>query len=201
MGQLLIFVPTLTVPGQNELMTLGIDDLVSDGASWQPLSSGPGGEPGLVAVTVDQQGDLPSGQWHWIQADGHAYGYKTDDPPAPSDLEREGAKGSPLQLIDGNEWIIPDLRSTADATLRSLIEEIRAFFSQDDFHCGYQGQTYIPGSFLIVKAALRHNYRLPPHVAGIDGLDLFDLPTLSVALLYAIGVKSDVQLHDSIEEN
>jgi hypothetical protein len=118
MGALLYFAPSakgMTLDGMAEL---GIDTTgVVGPGNTRCITSGPNGSDGLVFVPHFEGHDVskvtagyyPDRQ-KWEQAPGRDYwiGYYLTERPGPSDLIRiKCVNGYPLELADGNQWMIP----------------------------------------------------------------------------------------------
>lgn len=91
----------------------------------QRIEESPSGKYGILLTyssnKKDYQGEditayIPNEQV-WEEFDSYWIGYWKDKPPTPADLERdELVNGHKVRLQDGNEWIVPVVRSFPEGT-------------------------------------------------------------------------------------
>ena len=115
MSQILYFIPNTTVAPPERLAELGLTAVLG-GVSQGPITSGPGGASGvlLAAATGPKTPLRYDAEWRWCPdspAKRFYLGTDPKNPPKPADLLRTDAiGGKPVQLSDGQEWLVPVAR-------------------------------------------------------------------------------------------
>ncbi len=94
----------------------GLTDLVPSPGGRQFLGGGPGEKPGYV-LHDNSFGGTPRYEKEkqvWVPRFGFPgtyVGYWKDSPPGPNELKREKiVAGQPVELLDGQRWVVPLLR-------------------------------------------------------------------------------------------
>ena len=96
---------------------------LTDGCSFPFVEANDGPEGAGLFVGVCPKGQMLSGIGYypkkqtWFQWKNYWIGFKTDNPPAPEDLEREKmVEGLKVPLSDGKKWIVPAARYLEEGT-------------------------------------------------------------------------------------
>lgn len=115
MGDCLYFLPGIEADVGKAFAESGLADrLAKDGFARAGWEEGPDGQSGL-AISLTGNGLIykPAAQtWRGPFNDKKLWvGIYTDDPPGPDDLQRpQQIDGTPVELLDGREWLIPAWR-------------------------------------------------------------------------------------------
>jgi hypothetical protein len=115
MSGFLYFLPTAKqCVDASDLRALGLEHAlrVDAGITCNRTESGPGNLAGLTIVIDgdDMQAGFYEGKQTWRKARGGKFfvGIQNDRRPGPDDLARERLyEGTPVRLLDGNDWIVP----------------------------------------------------------------------------------------------
>jgi len=116
MSRFQIFIPGSEVLTADQLAGVGLGDLIANAAVQR--SDGPDGVGALVSWPVPgdsvtgykphEQTWLPAVKSGEFEAGRYWVGIWNERPPVPKDLQRQYRyNGKPVELNDGNEWLIP----------------------------------------------------------------------------------------------
>ena len=128
MAGFLYFFPDLAGYHSDTVAQCGLSDLLRPGNHGaRETSAGPGGKRGVVLATkplCEPIGYQPERQTWSECADGKFWlGYENDAKPTPADLIRRSAVvGYPIELADGQEWMIPAARVN-DGTAGTMLPQ------------------------------------------------------------------------------
>lgn len=182
MADILYFIPAAVGGALTERKRLGLTGILgSKGITSRLVSQGPVGERGVVLTRDAARCGYFPGEQTWREIDGLWLGIWKDDPPTPSELEREPLVGGyEVELGDGNHWLVPVIRPidgrTPDIPLNyDLAADGEMILRPDPNHewlieAGeriYEALTEqgpeeitVPDGFTIAAAALELNYRV-----------------------------------------
>jgi len=216
MAHFLLYLPKVKGANPRSLEAVGLPDFVANAEFVD--AAGPDGDSGVLIAWrrpgTDSRFCFSPDHQDWIPAaaagDGMAagrywLGMWRDSPPIPTELLRPQAyKGKPVQLGDGNSWIMPDSRQlpcdcvlAEDGTwrvelqeaFRPLRDEALAWLDRLAAACAGGETARVSISYGDVIAfllrMLRLNYRLPPELAGRRRL--FNTTNIREPLYAAIG--------------
>ena len=120
MNPLLFWIPTALQAHTRDLLEeRGVADLLPEPVSSRHVNAGPDGQQGLVLVHGEHRvGYFPESQVWTQHKDGVQVGFDPANPPGPEHLARpEQIDGHPVELADGNGWVVPIVRSVMHGSM------------------------------------------------------------------------------------
>lgn len=172
------------VPAGGSLEAVGLQHLVA-GSAYTHCRRGPDAGPGTLYTWRNTPPHYDPEHQDWIPAavdQRYWLGFRKDDPPRPSELQRGTVHGTTVVLGDGFEWTVPREASLPRECVFGqqgewtfvLRRELSAFEQLADewrsrlMEIGQEGSRPVLYSELceFVTTALEINYRITPEVAS-----------------------------------
>ena len=111
MSQIIYFIPNVTVAPPEMLAELGLEKVLGS-VSQGPITNGPGGTGGVL-LTASAGPKTPlkyDADWRWCPDSPEKRYYLGYDPDNLVRSRSDIVGGKPVQLADGNQWLVPIAR-------------------------------------------------------------------------------------------
>jgi len=125
MGTIVYYLPTGSVINKKKITEAGLSYILPHGTGMPEYTTTQQGPDGKLGVIFAFQGKdkmnlnnlAQTVEWKQIPKSDAWFGIDKENPPGPKDLERAKMKESyPVELSDGNIWLVPIIRNVDGST-------------------------------------------------------------------------------------